>query len=326
MNRIVPMAVGAALVLAAIGLRAADYKRAPGPHQVEVLRLDWRDASRQRTVPVKIYHPASAPGASPVILFSHGLGGTREAYEYLGRHWASHGYVSVHLQHAGSDDAVWRGSTRPMESMRGAVKDWKSALHRPLDARFALDELTKLNQANGPLKGRLDLARVGMSGHSFGGWTTLAVSGMSLGPGGAASLADPRIKAAIAMSAPANRLNADQVYAGIKIPIYHLTGTADNSPLNETKPEDRRIPFDHIQNAEEYLLTFNGGDHMVFSGRSGLRGNRAKDPVFHDLIRMSTTAFWDAYLKGDAAAKTWLAGGGFEQALGREGTFEQRRK
>ena len=39
-----------------------------------------------------------------MIVFSHGLGGTRDGYEYLGRHWASYGYVSVHLQHKGSDD------------------------------------------------------------------------------------------------------------------------------------------------------------------------------------------------------------------------------
>ena len=44
-----------------------------------------------RTVSVKIY--SSNTSEAPVILFSHGLGGTREASPYLGEHWASHGYV-----------------------------------------------------------------------------------------------------------------------------------------------------------------------------------------------------------------------------------------
>src|SRR4051812_39599848 len=82
---------------------------APGTFAVETLKLEWRDAKRQRDVPAKIYFPKDATGACPLIVFSHGLGGTRDGYEYLGRYWASHGYVSVHVQHLGSDDAVWRG-------------------------------------------------------------------------------------------------------------------------------------------------------------------------------------------------------------------------
>jgi hypothetical protein len=60
---------------------------------------------------------------------------------------------------------------------------------------------------------------------------------------------------------------------------------------------------------------------MVFSGQR-LRGDGAKDPLFHDLIRESTTAFWDAYLKGDAAAETWLAGGGLRDVMGKDGRLE----
>src|ERR1700722_18408724 len=77
-------------------------------NEVDFVRHEWRDAKRERTVPVKIYFPKTGEGPFPVIIFSHGLGGSREGYEYLGRYWASHGYVSVHLQHAGSDSAVWR--------------------------------------------------------------------------------------------------------------------------------------------------------------------------------------------------------------------------
>src|ERR1700744_4715141 len=75
---------------------------------VAIVRYDWFDARRQRAVPVKIYYPRTGAGPFPVIIFSHGLGGSREGYEYLGQYWAAHGYVSVHVQHPGSDDGLWR--------------------------------------------------------------------------------------------------------------------------------------------------------------------------------------------------------------------------
>src|SRR4051812_27891204 len=77
--------------------------------EVEIWRAEWRDVKRDRAVPVKIYYPKEIAAPCPVVVFSHGLGGSREGYEYLGNYWASRGYVSVHLQHIGSDSAVWQG-------------------------------------------------------------------------------------------------------------------------------------------------------------------------------------------------------------------------
>src|SRR5436305_1854098 len=114
------------------------------------------------------------------------------------------------------------------------------------------------------------------------------------------------------MSAPAplRREDLDRVYAGIHIPVLHMTGTLDDSPVGETKAAERRIPYDHIRGADQYLVTFQVGDHMIFSGHllSAERGE--KDALFQNLIRQGTIAFWDAYLKGDAEAKAWLAKGG----------------
>ena len=165
----------------------------PGPHEVAVLLADWQDSRRQRQVPAKIYYPADGAGPFPVIIFSHGLGGSREGYQYLGRHWASHGYVSVHLQHIGSDQAVWKNSWNKLLSLRQAAANLQNAVNRPLDVSFAIDQLEILNRSEGPLKGRLDLDRVGVAGHSFGAYTTLAVAGEIFGrPGGREiSLADP---------------------------------------------------------------------------------------------------------------------------------------
>ncbi len=306
----------------------AAYKNEPGPLEVETVLYEWTDATRNRQVPVKIYFPKTGQGPYPVIIFSHGLGGSRDGYEYLGRYWASYGYVSVHVQHLGSDEAVWKGEAQPLKSMAAAAADPANAVNRPLDIRFAIDQMAKLAKDEAPLKGRLDMDRVGMAGHSFGAYTTLAVSGeVFVTPQGRElSLPDPRIKAAIAMSSPVPKDHAilDKAFGSIRIPVFHMTGTKDDSPIGDTKAADRRLPFDHSSGSEQYLLTFEGGDHMVFSGRGRLALGGEKDAEFQGLIRMASLAFWDAYLKGDAKANAWLAGGGFEKALGKDGTFEHK--
>ena len=85
----------------------APYKKDLGPYLVVSELLSWQDAARDRPVPVKIYSPATGKGPFPVIVFSHGLGGSREGYEYLGRQWASQGYVAVHVEHLGSDTFLY---------------------------------------------------------------------------------------------------------------------------------------------------------------------------------------------------------------------------
>ncbi|HEY2289845.1 MAG TPA: hypothetical protein VGM86_04000 [Thermoanaerobaculia bacterium] len=298
--------------------KAKTYKADPGPSIVTATLLDWHDASRSRPVPVKIYAPATGAGPFPVIVFSHGLGGSRNGYEYLGRHWASWGYVSVHVEHLGSDTTAITKGGRLLKNLKEAAGDPRNAVARPLDVRFVLDQLEKLNQGGSPLFHRLDLTRVGMAGHSFGSWTTMAVAGQ----GG--NFTEPRFKAAIAMSTPVpKQKDYERVYRDVHIPILHMTGTEDDSPIGETKAAERRIAYDHIQGVDQYLVTFQGGDHMVFSGRL-IQAERPKDPVFHSLILQGTTAFWDAYLKGDAAAKDWLAKGGYAAALGTDGKLEEK--
>ena len=66
-------------------------------------------------------------------------------------------------------------------------------------------------------------------------------------------------------------------------------------------------------------------DHMVFSGRVRPDETKmAQDAVFQRLICAGSTAFWDAWLKGDGAAHTWLMDGGFARLLANEGTFEKK--
>lgn len=298
-------------------------------NSIEVIRADWRDSKRDRVVPVKIYLPKSIQGPFPVIIFSHGLGGSREGYEYLGSYWARHGYVSVHLQHAGSDDAVWRDTSPAgrLNAMRRATMQPRNASDRARDVSFAMDHLEELNRRDHVLQGRLDLDRIGVAGHSFGAHTTLAVAGQNYTPrlGARTSLADPRVKAIIPMSAPVprNQANLDAVYENITIPCLHMTGTEDTSPINDTKAAERRLPFDHCRNSDQFLVIFKDGDHMVFSGRPRTMGGDKNDARFHELICICTSAFWDAYLRGDAKAKNQLVQD-FKRTLGGDGTLEVR--
>jgi predicted dienelactone hydrolase len=311
------------LLVFADDAKPAEDKKTAAPGEVETLDLDWKDSKRDRDVPVRLYFPKTGAGPFPVIVFSHGLGGSRSGYAYLGRHWASHGYVCVHMQHKGSDESVWKGSKQPLVDMRKAARDPSNILHRPLDVRFTIDQLTKLHK-EGRLKGRLDLDKVGMAGHSFGAYTTLAAAGQVFAtPLGAKSLAEPRIKAAIAMSpnAPPARSDLKKAFGSIKVPMYHLTGTRDDGVgITDAKASDRRVPYDNIKNAPQYLLVLKDGDHMVFAATRRLPGAGKKDARFHELIRMSTTAFWDAHLKGDKKALAWLRAD-FARILGSDGTF-----
>lgn len=323
----------AVFVLLAVSWVRADSYTPPQPAKdVAVISETWRDDARQRDVPVKIYLPQGA-GPFPVVIFSHGLGGSRDGYEYLGRWWAGCGYVTVHLQHAGSDDTVWKDvpAAGRRKALTDSVLDVSNALNRMLDVRFAIDELTRQNQnAKSPLHDHLDLAHIGMAGHSFGGWTTMAVAGQAPGPGGR-PVADPRISAAVQMSAPAAswQLRKDSL-SGITIPVLHLTGTLDDSPIGETKAAERRKLYDGMDHAETALIIFNGADHMTFADPltgQRLRVSAAADhnAEFQHLICLASTAWWDAWLRGDAAARNWIAGGGLKTTLGSDGTLELKK-
>ncbi len=279
----------------------------------------WHDEARNRDVPVRIYVPASGTPPFPVIVFSHGLGGSREGYSYLGKYWSAHGYVSVHVQHLGSDSAV---TTSPA-AMKAAMADPANYANRPKDISFAIDRLTALNQDGGPLQGKLDLARLGVAGHSFGAYTTMAIAGGSyrLFQQG---LADPRVKAVVAMSIPHL---VGTSYASVRVPALHFTGTEDTIHIAaQDDVRHRRDGFDQSPGPDTYLVIFQGGDHMVFSGRSPLLQpeRKERDQRFQDLVCRGSTAFWDAYLKGDAQAKAWMADGDFASALGASATFEKK--
>jgi predicted dienelactone hydrolase len=280
---------------------------AKGPHPVAVLREEWQDATRNRRVPVKIYYPADANAPSPVVIFSHGLGNSREGYEYLGQQWASHGFVSVHPEHVGAAHDIEKKGLIALYRAGNDRSYWRTF---PEDIRFVIDHLPQSSIGK-----RVDMRRVAVAGHSLGAYATLAEAGL-LVPN-ELSFRDARVIAGIpiSMSEPFPRA----AYRNINIPLLHITGTHDASIVYKTLPHDRRVPFESIGGRDQYLLTIAGANHSTYSDDEDAHNRRA-----HDLIRASTTAFLDAFLNGDAAARAWIATGGLQRFASEDATVEMR--
>lgn len=317
--------------VAAAPAAVTDYSQ-PGPYKVVALDGEWQDARRNRTVPYLIRYPEGVSGPVPVVIFSHGLGGSRRGAVYYAEHLVSHGYVVVMVQHPGSDVSIWR-TIRPdldnvdRAALGRAVADPMVTINRFLDIPFALDQLALMN-ADGPLKGRMDLARVGMSGHSFGAVTTQAMAGQVY-PNGR-SMPEPRFRAFLAMSpSPSRDGRNDAAFGGITRPFLSLTGTEDSFTIRADASgaevvAGRQVPFAHV-GGPSMLVLLTGGDHMVFSGRQEVGGPpRPLDARHRLIIKAASLAWWDAWLKDDPRAKTWLKDGGMSGFAAADATVSWR--
>ncbi len=265
------------------------------------------DIPRAREIPIRIYLP-SPGGAAPVILFSHGLGGSREGSAYLGRHWARRGYAAVFLQHPGSDRTVWQEApvAHRMDAMREAANA-ANFLLRVKDVSAVLDQLEKWNTtADHPLHSRLEMDRVGMSGHSFGAVTTQAVSGQSAAAG-RSLFQDPRIDAAVIMSPSSPRRgDPESAFGSVDIPWLLMTGTRDIAAIGQIDLKSRLAVFPALPPGGKYELILKDAEHSAFTERA-LPGEKAeRNPNHHRVILALSTAFWDAWLRGDASARDWI--------------------
>jgi predicted dienelactone hydrolase len=275
------------------------------------LDLTVHDAARHRDLPIRVYLPTNTT-PEPVILFSHGLGGTRAGSVFLGEHWAARGYAAIFIQHPGSDNSVWKD--QPVSERMRAMNQAASVdnfLLRVHDVPIVLNQLEIWNaEKTSPLAGRLDLKQVGMSGHSFGAVTTEAVSGETL-PIGGQSYTDLRIKAAIAFSPSSPRDgHADKAFGAVTIPWMLMTGTKDVAPIGHADVASRLAVYPALHGAPKYEVVLDNAEHSVFTDRALPGDHEPRNPNHHRVILALSTAFWDAYLRGDADALAWLNGAG----------------
>lgn len=295
---------------------AEDYDplRLPRDAGANVVDFTVNDSKRERDIPIRVYLPSKDRDAkaAAVVIFSHGLGGSRAGSAFLGKHWAARGYAAVFVQHPGSDESVWKDQplARRLVAMQEAASA-KNFLLRVRDVPVVLDQLTTWNdEQSHELSGRLNTKTVGMSGHSFGGQTTQALSGQSYGLGGM-TLTDARIKAAIVMSPSLpQRGDAKAAFGNVKVPWLLMTGTHDGGVIGNQTPETRRGIFPLLPNGDKFELVLNNAEHSAFTERALPGEKQPRNPNHHRVILALSTACWDAYLNDDPAAKKWLTGDG----------------
>jgi len=281
-----------------------------------------RDRDRQRDVGLSIDYPTSA-GPHPLIIFSHGFGGSGRGYVGLSSHWASNGYVVIKPTH--------------VASARLADITPSSFADRVADVKFVIDSIPAIEQKYPELQGKIDATRIGVGGHSLGALTAMLIAGTRTFPG-PRSYADPRVKAVVAMSPQGPReswgLTKDS-WAEVRTPVMYMTGDRDKGIDDSETPEWRREAFELSAPGDKWLVFINGAGHLAFTGRLGVMPEEGMSPApmpdandpyatnrqdprtprrtyadpvraVSGTIKAVSLAFWDAYLRGDAAGKEQL--------------------
>ncbi|MEH2504774.1 putative dienelactone hydrolase [Bradyrhizobium sp. AZCC 1578] len=271
--------------------------------------LDWVDSSRSRAVPARLHWPTNIASGSrvPLIVFSHGIGGSRRGYSYLGRHWAARGIASLHVQHAGSDSSLWVGNPLTVVDRLQRAAHESEALARAWDLRFALDRVL-----SSPYGAQIDRRRIVAAGHSYGANTALlAVGARVMREGQWVEARDPRFAAAIVISAPPFYGESDlaSVLSKIAVPNLHVTATNDviEIPGYHSPAADRLAVFNAIATPRKLLAVFEGGSHSIFTDRS-FTGGPTLNPKVKAATAELTLAFLDLAFDGNGTTLTrWNA-------------------
>jgi predicted dienelactone hydrolase len=258
----------------------------PGPFSVRKEVWNLVDASRQRSFYVDVYIPAQNKAAQiPVILFSHGLASRPEDYAEGLNHLASYGYVVAAPQHPGSD-TIWLKSM--LKGLQQDIFDVQDFIQRPKDISYVIDELGRRNA--GSFDGKLNLASVGIAGHSFGGYTALAVAGATIDfdhlqadctrPYGALDISlllecralelprksyalnDPRARAVFAANPVMRSVFGPKGIGAIAIPVMLASGSYDPAAPPAL---EQALPFTWLKEPKKYWMLLEGQAHVNFN-------------------------------------------------------------
>jgi len=311
--------------------------RRPGAFRWTRQSLDLVDRFRQRSVPTDIYWPSRSDPA-PIIIISHGVGGTRFSFDYLAQHLASHGFLVVIPEHTGSNAKTvidfFRGLTDPAP---------QEAIDRPWDVTFLLNLLEQYSQLSPAWRSRLNFEQIGVLGQSFGGYTALALGGATVNfekldeaclkpePNNqslnislllqcntnlvfrqAYILRDPRVKAIVAMNPFTSHIFGETGLANLQVPTLVV---ASGDDFITPAGIEQLYPFTWLGRQPRYLAVFERGTHFsaislsetqggVFPLPSSLLG---PDPrIAHRYIEGLSVAFFGTYLQQNAFAPLYL--------------------
>jgi predicted dienelactone hydrolase/ABC-type amino acid transport substrate-binding protein len=292
---------------------------------------------------VELYLPEKQSQPSPLLVISHGLGSDPNDFSYLAEHLASYGFAVAVPQHIGSDtkrlesilDGRATGDVSPVEF-----------IDRPLDVKYLLDELTRLSSTDPEFKGRLNLQQIGAIGHSFGGYTALALAGANINherlreqcvdtqptfnlslilqcranllPPFSYNLADPRIKAVIAIDPLTSAIFGPEGMGDIRIPVMMVSGSHD---VVTPSVLEQVHPFLWINTPTKYLALLSNAGHTFsistpqrreslsasVKGLQLLLSGTAPE-LSREYLQALSVAFMQTYVGGQPEAQSYLNG------------------
>ncbi|MEH2371530.1 alpha/beta hydrolase [Nostoc sp.] len=320
--------------------------RSPGKFRWDKKSFELNDVSRSRRLPVDIYVPAtqnsqltthnSLSPPFPLIVISHGVASDRSTFVYLAQHLASYGFAVAVLEHPGSN------AQRFQQYFAGLAgpPDAAEFINRPLDIKYLLDELERLEKSDPTLQGKLNFEQVGAIGQSLGGYTVLTLAGAKINfnqlrqdcnpdnlsfnlslalqcqaielPPKNYELKDDRIKAIIAINPIDSSILGEGGISQIKIPVMLVAGSQDifAPPVSE-----QIRPFTWLSDPNKYLALIENATHFSAIGESTsqndvlpvppalLGPNRA--PVYSYLNALSV-AFLETHLLNRPEYRSYL--------------------
>lgn len=244
------------LCLAALFLAAcsdgSDERVPLGPYTVVVTEQRYVDESRgtppngdipalpSRTLDTLVFMPEGR-GRFPLLIFSHGLGATPQAYSSLIEEVAAAGFVVVAPAFPLTNTNT-PGGVNPVDTEQ-----------QPGDVSFLVDTVIDAVAAGeAPFNRRVDVERIGTFGHSNGGITTLGVMANSC-------CRDSRIGAAVSLSAPAAPFNNGEYDFATSNPLALVHGTEDG-----LIPYEESVRVFNVVVAAKGILTLNEVGHSDF--------------------------------------------------------------
>ena len=296
----------------------------PGARLYEVapkVEVTLRDSQRERDVLLTVRHPAKLhDGPFPLIIFSHGAGGSGEAFPGLSEQLAARGYVVVQPWHSDSIQLARRRGELGFDPQRGLeqVVDRVDLPDRLRDVAFIMASTAEIEKAL-DRESLIDASRVGLAGHSAGAMTTQAAAGLRFfpprrgarGPGVSTPIAGIQAFAVISGQGTTRPSITEQSWRDCMRPMLVIAGSEDVSVVSNETPESRRHPFEHANaDGTKYLAYMTGATHGAYQGRAGERVPREQQPENIDWIErittLTTVAMMDAYIKRLDAARRWL--------------------
>ncbi len=315
--------------------------------------LELHDPIRNKSLSVRVSYPLS-DGYFPVIIFSHGAGGSKDTYGYLAKFWSARGYVVIQPSHYDSISVLREQRPRRsfLQLMKGMPNDPSGWSDRTGDVSFLIDSLGPLQCLLPGIAGKIDASAIGVGGHSYGAFTAQLIAGVRPplpfpSAGSENQLADSRVKAILAISAQGVRSGSSafgfddiESFAALSLPALYVTGDRDVSIWNDVK--HRLQGFSGAAPGDKFAVVLDGANHMTFVGEvmqstktsfTELIYDRVQGSMpaaygdaeqhWHD-VEVATTIFWDAYLKTEFDAREFLVSDGLSRFIASRGKAQVR--